>query len=230
MLPSLSTILVVGLSLEPLSRPHVRSTEPQSCLPALMATRRTVMTVPLLLFSMPVNAEGEMQRLRKAESALALFDENFEDFTTECKYGELKREILGDASKERLLQEASKMDKSDTMVTLCKRSGVPVRDILGTTGKPSPLARMGALLEKPSLVQRVDMDKIETFEAASERLQQALAAADSSAFLSSNDFSAQNTFVKGESTTAPNLDAARDALRTARSEVANVLGCMVSDE
>lgn len=99
-------------------------------------------------------------------------------------------------------------------VVKCKSTGRLVRERLGPNG---PLARIGALLERPAIVQRVDDSAAERFQEATEQLQQALLAADTAAYLStSGDFSAQTAFARGEPASAPNLDRAKDAAREAR--------------
>ena len=79
------------------------------------------------------------------------------------------------------------------------------------------------LLEKPALLQRVDYDDLERFQAASEKLQQTLSAADAAAYFSfTGDFSAQTTFARGETPTTPNLDAARQLVVDAREALGRV--------
>jgi len=52
---------------------------------------------------------------------------------------------------------------------------------------------------------------------------QALAAADGAAYLAGNDYSAQTTFRRGESTDTPNLDAAFQSVSEAQQALARIL-------
>ena len=74
-----------------------------------------------------------------------------------------------------------------------------------------------------ALEASVPDESLEAFQAASEQLQQALAAADGSAYLAANDYSAQTTFKRGERTDTPNLDAAFDSVSTARSALETIV-------
>ena len=107
-------------------------------------------------------------------------------------------------------------------MTVCKSTGNAVRQLLGTAAD-SPLSRIGVLLERPALIQRIEEDALEDFQSASERLQLAIAAADASAFLAQKDYSAQTTFRRGEVPSTPNLDDARQSVDVARRELKKII-------
>lgn len=177
----------------------------------------------------PASAADEVERLQKALGLLTELRTRWPELTTDCRYGEMKRELLTTDNKERLLAAASSTDKAASTVTVCKTSGVQVRKVLGTTTESS-LSRLGSILEKPAILQRVPEDDLEAYQAASERLQQALTAADGSAYLAANDYSAQTTFKKGDATNTPNLDAAYDSVGLARDELAAIVKLVDSGE
>ena len=79
------------------------------------------------------------------------------------------------------------------------------------------------MLERPRLLARVRDDDQEAFQAASERLQTAIAAADADAFSAAKDYSAQTTFKRGETPDTPNLDAARESVVDARDSLRAVV-------
>mmetsp|Transcript_20235 Transcript_20235/g.64645 ORF Transcript_20235/g.64645 Transcript_20235/m.64645 type:complete len:217 (-) Transcript_20235:175-825(-) len=187
--------------------------------------RRAALRLAALLpasLLLPASAAEEVERLRSADGLIRKLKSHWQDLTIDCRYGEMRRELLSAENKERLLAEASSTSKSGTTVTVCKSSGVQVRKVLGTTAESS-LSRMGALLERPALLQRVPEDSLEAYQAASEQLQQALAAADGAAYLAGNDYSAQTTFRRGESTDTPNLDAAFQSVSEAQQALARIL-------
>lgn len=74
--------------------------------------------------------------LELLKSALRSIDELFAswaDRTTNCKFGEVRRELLETQNKEALLKAAETMalfDKEKTMVTLCKRDPSPIQDVM----------------------------------------------------------------------------------------------------
>ena len=167
-------------------------------------------------------AEEDVERLRKALSLLGELDRQWPELTLDCRYGEMKRELLSAENKERLLVEASSTSKAASTVTVCKTSGVQVRKVLGTTAESS-LSRLGTLLERPGLLQRVPEEEVEVYQAASEQLQQALAAADAAAYLAANDYSSQTTFKRGEQTDTPNLDRAHDSVLAAQAALLQIV-------
>lgn len=178
---------------------------------------------PLVPFAAAADSGADaVARLLAGEAVLDDLLARWTELTTDCNYGEIRRELLDAGSKQQLLEEASGTSKSATMVTVCKSTGRAVRAALGATAD-GPLTRVGSLLEKPALLSRVDYDDLERFQAASEALQQALSAADAAAYFSATgDFSAQTTFKRGETPTTPNLDAARQLVADAREALARV--------
>jgi hypothetical protein len=74
--------------------------------------------------------------LELLRSALRSIDELFAGWaerTTNCKFGEVRRELLETQNKEALLKAAETMalfDKEKTMVTLCKRDPSPIQDVM----------------------------------------------------------------------------------------------------
>lgn len=175
-------------------------------------------------FALPAcAAAATLDPVNELQQGLIVLDDviqRWPELTTDCRYGELKREILSAANKDALLKAASQTDKAETMVVMCKSTGRLVREALGADIS-SPLHNVGRLLERPALVQRVDYDDLEAFQSASEKLQQSLSAADAAAFFAATaDLSAQNTFKKGEVPVTPNLDAARQSIAEARSAMA----------
>ncbi|EOD08351.1 hypothetical protein EMIHUDRAFT_106065 [Emiliania huxleyi CCMP1516] len=144
--------------------------------------RRAAFRVAALLpasLLLPASAAGEVERLRSADGLIRELKSQWSDLTIDCRYGEMRRELLSAENKERLLAEASSTSKSGTTVTVCKSSGVQVR--------------------------------------------KALAAADGAAYLAGNDYSAQTTFRRGESTDTPNLDAAFQSVSEAQQALARIL-------
>ena len=89
-------------------------------------------------------------------------------------------------------RDLARKSKGATMVTMCKSSARAVRRGLGTT-EEGPLTKVSVVLKQPELLDALQSDAdFERFQATSERLQQALSAADAAAFYSaSGDFSAQ---------------------------------------
>lgn len=170
----------------------------------------------------PPDLAMDRARLRSALATVDDLTARWTELTTDCRYGEIRRELLATANKAQLIEEAGYTTKSDTMITMCKTTGSRVRQALGTAGEGSSLSRISLLLEKPSLVQRVAESSFEEFLGASERFQRELAAADAAAFLSGNDFSAQTVFERGATPTTPNLDAALQRVVAARAELATL--------
>ena len=236
MAPTLLTPLLAATALlpphTPLSRQrmqqiHHRQQFSASTPPTLLNRRSCLALVPafsslsLLVQPLPAHAADEVLTLQKALFFLDDLVARWPEVTIDCRFGEINRAILSDDNKEALLDAASSTSKAATMVTKCKTTGSVVRQYLGTSGDaPTPLANIGKLLEKPSLVQLVPDDSFEAFLQSSEKLQLALAAADASAFLASSDYSAKTTFRKGEPTTTPNLDDAKASIEAARKELA----------
>ena len=124
-------------------------------------------------------------------------------------------------SKEQLLIEATSTSKANTTLTVCKSTGVQVRQAL--TQAESPLSRFGSLLESPALLDRVAEADLDSYLAASETLQQALAAAEADAFAAASDYSARTTYKRGDPTTTPNLDAAYGSVEDARRALSTIL-------
>ena len=168
-------------------------------------------------------ADAEAARLQKALATLDELNEKWTSLIIDCNYGEFRRDLMSATNKEALIDAAGSTNKAATTITMCKTTGRNVRSALGTGGAESPLTRIGIFLEKPSLVQRIDFEEIEEFQKASEKLQTLLSAADASAFLAANDFSAQTTFKQGEISSSPNLDEARQCISAAREQLAIIL-------
>ena len=191
--------------------------------------RRVVCATGIALFCRPALAvaatdPGAAAAGRLQSGLLVLEDVvgRWKEVTTDCRYGEIRRELLSSESKEELLKAASSTSKGDTMVVLCKSTGRLVREAIGADA--SPLNNIAKLLERPALVQRVEFDQIDAFQAASEKLQQSLAAADAAAYFAATaDFSAQTAFKRGEAPLTPNLDAARQAIVDARDAMKVVI-------
>ena len=167
--------------------------------------------------------DAEAARLRKALATLDELSEQWSSLIIDCNYGEFRRDLMSATNKEALIDAAGSTNKAATTITMCKTTGRNVRTALGTGGADSPLTRIGNFLEKPSLIQRVEFDDAEEFQKASEKLQTLLSAADASAFLAANDFSAQTTFKQGEVPSTPNLDEARQCINAAREQLAIIV-------
>jgi hypothetical protein len=166
-------------------------------------------------------ADESVERLQRGLRVLDDTLARWDDLTVDCRYGELRRELLSQESKQQLLQEASSTNKASTTVTVCKSTGRLVRNQLGATDE-GPLSRIASVLERPELLDRLSDEGLEPFQEASERLQRSLSAADAAAYYAANDFSAQTTFKRGEVPTAPNLDACRVEVEKARDSLAVV--------
>lgn len=167
--------------------------------------------------------DAEAARLRKALATLDELSEQWSSLIIDCNYGEFRRDLMSATNKEALIDAAGSTNKAATTITMCKTTGRNVRTALGTGGADSPLTRIGNFLEKPLLIQRVEFDDAEEFQKASEKLQTLLSAADASAFLAANDFSAQTTFKQGEVPSTPNLDEARQCINAAREQLAIIV-------
>ena len=164
-------------------------------------------------------ADPVMIAVHKIEAGLAVLDDvvaRWAELTTDCNYGEIRRELLESANKEALLKAATQTSKSGTMVTMCKATGRLVREAIGS------ISGIDKVLETPALVARVAEDEFDTFLGESERLQNSLSGADAAARAGSSDFSAQTTFKRGERPSTPNLDAARDQILDARDALEKV--------
>ena len=162
--------------------------------------------------------------MKRLQQGLVVLDDvlaRWTDLTTDCNYGEIRRELLVAENKQALLEAATQTSKSGTMVTVCKSTGRLVREALGAD--QSPLNNIVKLLEKPAIVDRLPDDAaFEAFLKASELLQQALSGADAAAGLAASDFSAQTTFKRGETPSTPNLDAAKGLVTEARDALRQV--------
>ena len=164
-------------------------------------------------------ADPVMIAVQKIEAGLAVLDDvvaRWAELTTDCNYGEIRRELLESANKEALLKAATQTSKNGTMVTMCKATGRLVREAIGS------ISGIDKVLETPALVARVAEDEFDTFLGESERLQNSLSGADAAARAGSSDFSAQTTFKRGERPSTPNLDAARDQILDARDALEKV--------
>mgnify|MGYP006165101639 CR=1 FL=1 len=188
-------------------------------------TRRTVLVAAgACTLATPVTATAagdERDRLRRGLVELDNLLLQWTDLTVDCRYGEIRRELLGADSKEQLLKEASSMSKSSTMETLCKTNPQIVRAALGTS-RDGPLSKPGALLQKPALIDALDDVAFDEYQAVSEQLQTAISAADAAAFAAGNDYSAQTTFKRGATPSSPNLNTARDFVVEARDSLVTV--------
>ena len=101
-------------------------------------------------------ADPGMISVQKIEAGLAVLDDvvaRWAELTTDCNYGEIRRELLETANKEALLKAATQTSKSETMVTMCKATGRLVREAIGAD--KSPLSGIDKVLETPALVARV---------------------------------------------------------------------------
>ena len=228
MLPLFAPILLATLrpTRLPMDTPTVGNTRldasrRQCCLSgaSLAAAAITIIASPSKVWA----ADAEATRLRAALAKLEELDERWISLITDCNYGEFRRDLLTADNKEALIDAAGSTNKAATTITMCKTTGRNVRAALGTGGADSPLTRIGILLEKPSLVQRVDFDDSEEFQRASEKFQTLLSAADASAFLAANDFSAQTTFKQGETPSTPNLDEARACVKAAKDQLSIII-------
>ena len=180
--------------------------------------------MPFAAHAAAVSSSSSLAVRRLEDGAAVLEDvlSRWKELTTDCKYGEFNRALLEAENKQALLKAASSTSKAETTVTVCRSSARLVRDALGSD--LSPLNKIGKQLETPTLVQLVAEEDFEDFLKDSERLQQALSAADAAAYFSATgDFSAQTSFREGETPTTPNLDAARDSVREAQVALNNIL-------
>ena len=220
--------IVVGL----LQRPSSRAAAVTPPLETFLSRRHCVGTSFAAMATLGLNSIGPAHaaeadavdvRLRKALSTLDRLCDQWTSLIIDCNYGEFRRDLMSATNKEALIDAAGSTNKAATTITMCKTTGRNVRTALGTGGAESPLTRIGSFLEKPALVQRVDYEQIDEFQRASEKLQTLLSAADASAFLAANDFSAQTTFKQGESPSTPNLDEARQCVAAAREQLAIIV-------
>jgi hypothetical protein len=194
---------------------------PVSLPPTLALSRRAaLLAAAALVGSRPQSARAAATEDR-LESALARLDgllKNWDLVTIDCTYAEVPRELLESKNKEKLLKQATQnalFDKSAS-INVCKSTDRVVRRELGTTAD-GPLSRFDRVLQSPTILSTVDPDRADEFIALSEKLQQALGAADAAAFTSeTGDFSARTPFQVGEAPTAPNLETARLNIKEAR--------------
>ena len=110
-------------------------------------------------------ADPGMISVQKIEAGLAVLDDvvaRWAELTTDCNYGEIRRELLETANKEALLKAATQTSKSETMVTMCKATGRLVREAIGAD--KSPLSGIDKVLETPALVARVAEDEFEILD------------------------------------------------------------------
>ncbi|KAG8463834.1 hypothetical protein KFE25_000002 [Diacronema lutheri] len=80
----------------------------------------------------PASGAAGTERVRAVLIAFERLSASWEDATTDCRFGEVKRELLGASSKAELLEEASTFatfNKEKTMNVLCKRSTALMGDI-----------------------------------------------------------------------------------------------------
>lgn len=81
----------------------------------------------------PASGAAGTERVRAVLIAFERLSASWEDATTDCRFGEVKRELLGASSKAELLEEASTFatfNKEKTMNVLCKRSTALVRAVI----------------------------------------------------------------------------------------------------
>ena len=119
----------------------------------------SVTCAPLAAVAAADPGAAGVQQLLRGQAVLEDVLARWKELTIDCNYGEIRRELLEQDSKEALLKAASTTSKSATMVTVCKTSGRLVREALGAD--QSPLNNLSKLLEKPAVVQRVDYDDFE---------------------------------------------------------------------
>ena len=191
--------------------------------PPPVSRRLALSTLAVLpLSAAAAEPADDVALLRRGLYALDDLLSHWTEATVDCRYGEIKRELLAAENKAELIAKANSTSKASTTVTVCKSSGAQIRRTLGTTAESS-LSRIGSVLERPRLLARVRDDDQEAFQAASERLQTAIAAADADAFSAAKDYSAQTTFKRGETPDTPNLDAARESVVDARDSLRAVV-------
>jgi hypothetical protein len=167
-------------------------------------------------------ADDDLKRLQRGLVDLDNLLLQWVDLTTDCRFGEIRRELLEANNKQQLLEEASSTSKASTTVTLCRTNAQVVRRAIGTS-QPGPLSKIGALLQQPALIDSlVDDEAFEKYQETSERLQAAITAADAAAYSAGNDYSAQTTFKRGQKPSSPNLDRTRELVSEARDELVAV--------
>lgn len=139
----------------------------------------------------PINTDRPRAVLRAFEK----LDVTWEDATTDCRFGEVKRELLGIESKAELLEEASSFatfNKEKTMNVLCKRSTALARALVDG---PSAQKVEGDLRR---LAVRVPDEMEDEYLGLIESWSQMRSAASAAAFTAqTGDMSSLNTFVKG---------------------------------
>jgi hypothetical protein len=151
---------------------------------------------------------------------LAAFDKlsgKWVDATTDCRFGEIKRELLSAASKEQLLVEASTFatfNKEKTMDVLCKRSPALARALVDgpSVGKvEADLRRLVALVPDENSDEYLEV--IESWS-------QSRSAASAAAYAAqTGDLSSINAFAQGSDDGGSSnlLEAQRSVAEAARA-------------
>eukprot|EP00953_Heterococcus_sp_UTEX-ZZ885_P032291 16869-Heterococcus_DN1.PRE.1 len=151
--------------------------------------------VPLQAPAAELLQEPIIRKLKVALSGLDDLLDNWQEYTTDCRFADVDRTLLEGKNKAKLLRAATTnalFDKTDAVMS-CKRNASKVRDRLGFTTSDTPLYGAELLMQKAAKLI-ANPDATDSYLSAVEEFQQAMLAADSTARLAAvGDFSSYST-------------------------------------
>lgn len=127
--------------------------------------------------------KGDLRRLVRGLQEVEFLLAHWDEKTVYCNFAEFKRELLLPENKKALLQAAASTglldyDKSATMNVRCRADPEVVRAFLGLTSDNLLLTQAEGLMLRPSSVERVDPDVIDTYQEAVEKYSRAVSSVD----------------------------------------------------
>jgi len=122
-------------------------------------------------YGLPSPPQDTLSTIQEASKVLQTLLDNWDKATVDCTYADVPRELLETKNKDLLIEKAATsalFDKSTSVVT-CKMNNRIVRDYIGATGK-GPLVNIDKKLTSPLLVELIDADYFEQYDAGKEIL------------------------------------------------------------
>jgi len=140
----------------------------------------------------------DLNRLKYGLKEVNFLLDHWDEKTTYCNYGELQRELLSPENKDKLLEAAAltgllDYDKSATMNVMCRKDPQVVRGFLGLTDDNLVLNKAEILMKKPSTLELIDSDDIDTYIDQVDIYTQAISAIDVLSYQARSDFYSQET-------------------------------------
>ena len=173
----------------------------------------------------PSYEASDILRLKYGLKEVTFLINNWEEKTQTCNFGEIQRDILLSANKDKLMKAAAKgslidYSKSGTIDIMCKRDPQVVRAFLGLMPEENDvLFQADKLMRRPATMNKLRSDvDFEQYIAAVDGFELAISSVDSLSYDARTDYSSTETAKKGD-TSLKASDAKKDYLSQCRDSV-----------